>query len=275
MSTIKKEALVGATVAGGAYRLTAWLRGGPDRGMYRGVDAASGVAVLVTVTAAQRAGHQALSARLGYVLEGVPRLLHIGPLDAAAGHDSVGEREPRGAPATELVLPLDAAVAVGLAGALIDVDERAHAAGVVLAHFHPELLYLEHGLRQRLLVGGLTPRPDAFAASAGTAAMHAPPMFTRSYQAPEVLGLAEPVPASDVFALCALLAEWVTGQHPFQGETLAAQVVSVGVGRRRPWSGPPSLRSLVDRGLARVPGERPSLAELRAGLDALTRGAAN
>ncbi len=267
-----KEALVGATVAGGAYRLTGWLRGGPDRGMYRGVDAASGVATLVTVAAAQRAQHDQLTRQLAYPVEGVARLLHIGPLDGVAAHDCMVEAEPRGGPVRDLPLPLDTAVAINLAGGLIDIAARAHARGAVLAHLHPELIYVEHGERGRSAITGILPRADEFTASAGAAALTAPPMFTTSYHAPEVLGLAQPVPASDVFAVCAIIAEWLTGQHPFEGETLAAQVISIGIGRRRPWSGPPALRALIDRGLARAPGERLLLAELRAGIQVLVRG---
>ncbi|MBX3157661.1 MAG: hypothetical protein KF773_16940 [Deltaproteobacteria bacterium] len=77
---------------------------------------------------------------------------------------------------------------------------------------------------------------------------------------------AAPVPASDVFSLCAVLAHAATGEHPFEG-AFFAQVESIML------RGPKALAHIIDRGLALDPRARPTPADILATLGRLSRRA--
>jgi hypothetical protein len=86
-------------------------------------------------------------------------------------------------------------------------------------------------------------------------------MFENFYLAPELLALAPLTAKADVFSICAIVAHWATGEHPFEG-TSAAQAVSIATNRRRPWRGPQIFGTLVDEGLHPDPDARPTLGYL-------------
>jgi serine/threonine protein kinase len=254
---------IGESLAGGGV-ITDAIRGDDARGMFHAVDAAKR-RLLVTVTSRQKRPLDLLEEELGYQVDGVARLRDITPLGDS--HASMVEEEPPGRPSTDHDLPLAPDTAVALAGELAAVLERAHGEGLVLIGVRPELVYLEE--RGGVLhVAGLAPRADLFVSGA-SAVYGAKPLFDQLFAAPEVLTMQKSVsPAADVFSLCAVLAVWLTGEHPFEGETQTAQLGSIVGGRGRPWSGPAALGMALARGLERTPRARPSLPELFAELRA-------
>ena len=101
-------------------------------------------------------------------------------------------------------------------------------------------------------------------------------MGTLSYMAPEVLR-GQPADArSDVWALGVILYELASGQRPFAGQTpfeVSAAILN-GPPTALPDSVPRNLRMVIERCLAKPPGERyPHAGELRAALEAIEPGA--
>ena len=101
-------------------------------------------------------------------------------------------------------------------------------------------------------------------------------MGTLSYMAPEVLR-GQPADArSDVWALGVILYELASGQRPFAGQTpfeISAAILN-GPPTALPDSVPRNLRMVIERCLAKSPGERyPHAGELRAALEAIEPGA--
>lgn len=254
---------VGARLEGGGV-VTEDIRGDDARGMFRALDQA-GQRLLVTVTSRQKQPLEDLADDLGYQVDGVARLREIAPLGDS--HAAMVEEEPAGRPSSEHALPLAPDVAVALAAEVAAVLERAHADGLVLIGLRPELVYLEER-GGSLHVSGIAPRADLFVTGA-TAVYGAKPLFDQLFFAPEVLTMQKKVTAAaDVFSLSAVVAVWLTGEHPFEGETPTSQLGAIVSGRGRPWRGPAGLGMALSRGLERAPGARPSLSALIAGLRA-------
>jgi len=256
---------IGARLEGGAI-ITEAIRGDAVRGMFRALDPRGG-RLLVTVTSRQKRPLDELAADLAFEVDGLARLRQVGPI--GDGADAMVEEEPPGVPTSELALPLAARAAVDLAAEVAEVLERAHGEGMLLLFLRPELTYVAApGAAPRL--SGIVPRPDLFATGA-SAAYGAKPLFDHLFAAPEVIAMRRDVTAAaDVFSLCAALVVWLTGEHPFEGDTQTAQMGSIVGGKRRAWRGPDRLGAVLSRGLERQPAARPSLARLIADLRAAT-----
>ena len=268
---------IGATLAGGAFLIAERLHGERSRGLYRGVsrwdfDQRS---VLVTVTTRQQAPIDQLAGALAMEVEGISRLRHVGPVDGepagADGHDGLVEDEPPGAPLSTGALPLPLPEVVSLVRQLIELLDRAHRAGVSIGELVPELIYARRSAGGDLQLTGLAPRAPAFARGARLPEYPVGPLFPHSYRAPELLTGGEARPAADIFSLAAVAAALASGRHPFVGDWAGPQMVAIVAGRRRPYSGPPALAALLDRGLAAEPDRRPSLQELALGLAGVAR----
>lgn len=259
--------LRGATAGGVAYAIGERMHGEPGRGIYSG-RARDGARVLVTVTGRQREPHDQAARRMAVEVDGIARLLHIGPIDGGEPYDAMVEAEPAGAPVARLALPMAEPVARRLIARLAAVVAAARERRFLVAHLHPQLIYVQDQGGAPAMTG-ILPRTYDFTSRAASAASPRP-LFDSVFLAPEVLGLGQPHPASGVFLLSAIAAFWLSGEHPFQGDTTAAQAVSIGLGRRRPWRGPAAWRELIERGLAADPSERIALAELRVGVELLS-----
>jgi hypothetical protein len=254
---------VGAAMDDGSLIVEA-IRGDDVRGMFRAVDP-RGRRLLVTVTSRQRAAHQQLARELAFPVDGIAPLRYVGSLGAES--DALAEEEPDGRPSSELALPLRPDEAVALATQVAAVLERVHAAGLVLRFLRPELIYV---IQQdgRTALGGIAPRADLFVIGA-SAAYGAKPLFGQLFAAPEVLAMQKGItPAADVFSLCAALGLWLTGEHPFAGDTPTEQLGAIAGGRGRPWRGPVELGMVLAGGLERAPAARPTLPTLIANLRA-------
>lgn len=149
-------------------------------------------------------------------------------------------REAGGAPAAE--------TGALLAGALAAI----HAAGIIHRDVKPaNVIMSERGPL-------LTDFGIAFVPATGTQITDPGKIVvTPSYAAPEVLAGGSPTPASDVYALAVVVAELATGEHLFTGF-------------ERPTAPPHLADESLDRALGAAlspdPSERPSAAELAAGL---------
>jgi hypothetical protein len=98
---------------------------------------------------------------------------------------------------------------------------------------------------------------------------------TPDYMAPEQITGGEITPATDVFAVGAVLYEFLTGRPTFQGETLHALIYQVINQQPAPLrevsaSVPAALQPIVDRALAKDPAERyPSAAAMAEALSSV------
>jgi hypothetical protein len=267
---------LGQTLANRRYSIVEHLHGSPDRGMYRARERGSGNHVLVTLGPPQQIDSDTLRTRLALAASGIAPLVHIGRLESLteARFEGMVEAEPAGKPASDvLALPVDPGLAVRIALAITKPLAAAHATAAVVRGLRPELVYLE-GDPSAPVLAGIAPRCEAFLTTAEPRGYGVPPCFDHFYQAPEVLArpFDAPSPRADVFSLCAVLAHWVSGEPPFQGEG-AMQAIAIATGQRRRWRGPAALGAILDAGLHPLPEQRTSLSELVTSLARLEPGA--
>ncbi|HEX8106436.1 MAG TPA: hypothetical protein VF516_01860 [Kofleriaceae bacterium] len=250
---------IGGRLGQGRYVITHALRGGPDRGMYRARAAGEVTTYLATLGPPQTRDFSELRRELAFDVPGIAPLEYIGRLEphSEAGHEGMLEREPAGLPAAELAHPMARDATLQLALGIARVIRGAHAAGIFLGTLRPELVYVQSAAVP--VVTGIAPRAERFWLTATPRTYGVAPCFDDFYQSPEQL--AQPhdpaTAASDVFALGAMLAHWLAGEHPFEGEG-SLQAMSIALGRRRAFAGPPELTAPIDGALAPA-SERVSL----------------
>jgi Protein kinase domain len=161
---------------------------------------------------------------------------------------------------THGALPLSSVLVLGagLAEALAEI----HAADLVHRDLKPSnVLVAADG--PRVIDFGISRAAGATSLTLAGMVMGSPGFMSPEQAAGWLVG-----PASDVFALGTLLAFAATGQGPFGAGSMAALLYRVVYGEPSTDGLPGRLRPLVERCLAKDPGERPSPAELRAELDA-------
>jgi hypothetical protein len=155
------------------------------------------------------------------------------------------EAEPGGTSVSTLWRATTSAQAVRWALTLARIAADAHAAGHALVGIRPEVVYVD-GDRVR----GIAPRCEPFLATSERPEHGVAPCFDQFFLAPEVL--AQPdrpaSPAADVFSICAMLALWLTGEHPFEGEGML-QAMAISAGTRRAVAVAPQFRPVLDNGL--------------------------
>lgn len=139
----------------------------------------------------------------------------------------------------------------------------AHAKGLIHRDIKPGNIWLEAPAgRVKILDFGLA-RP---AAEAGTLTASGIMVGTPHYMSPEQ-GRGEKMDArADLFSLGVLLYRLTTGQPPFQGTTLMAVLMAIGMETQTPACSikkevPPRLSRLIDRLLAKKPNDRPASAD--------------
>jgi tetratricopeptide (TPR) repeat protein/predicted Ser/Thr protein kinase len=152
----------------------------------------------------------------------------------------------------------------------------AHAAGLVHRDFKPDnvlvdgegrVRVLDFGLARRMIdVDGASKAPEVTPSDQARRVLAGTP----AYMAPEQFGGGDADARSDQFAFCVALHEALTGERPFQGDTVASLSYAVLAGDRTSatFTGVPAhVIAAVDRGLSHEPDERfPSMEALVAAL---------
>ncbi|GAA4967072.1 hypothetical protein GCM10023205_34790 [Yinghuangia aomiensis] len=152
--------------------------------------------------------------------------------------------------------PWPAAAVLALGAGLSEALEAIHDAGVVHRDFKPSnILLAADGPRVIDFGISITSEASTFTAAGAT-------VGTPGFMSPEQLTGAPVGPASDVFALGAVLAYTATGVHPFgtgHAHVLHYRAVYESPDLR---TLPPELHGIVAACLAKQPGQRPALADL-------------
>ncbi|MBV9923135.1 MAG: protein kinase [Pseudonocardia sp.] len=147
---------------------------------------------------------------------------------------------------------------IRLAGAL----ECAHRLGTLHRDIKPANILLSDYGEPQITDFGIARIEGGFETTTGS--------FTGSlaYSAPEVLNGRRPTPASDIYALAATLYTIIAGHAPFErrdGEEIIAQFVRIAgqpVPDLRGAGIPDALCSVLERGMAKDPADRPERAEV-------------
>ncbi|MFD9462961.1 protein kinase [Streptomyces sp. NPDC060027] len=142
------------------------------------------------------------------------------------------------------------AALVLLKGSLLGLAD-AHRLGVVHRDYKPENVLVRPDGTSKLVDFGIAAADGTTAGIAGTP----------SYMAPEQWTGAPASPAADVYAATATFFECLTGRKPYTGENLAELALQHVDGAIPADEVPEPVRSLVHRGLAKSPEERPAHAE--------------
>mgnify|MGYP001459477367 CR=1 FL=1 len=167
---------------------------------------------------------------------------------------------------TQWALPVLSGVARGL--------EAVHAAGIVHRDVKPSNVLLSNGLARLSDFGvarpepeGGPPDPDSTATRDGTKLTQTGAMVgTPRYMAPEVARGDGATRASDVYSFGLMFAQVLTGEYPLVEPPYVAVLAGRPLERAPLPRLPEHLRGLVDRMLAELPAERPTMAEVRAAL---------
>ena len=244
---------IGQTLDRGNWTITECIDGEAARGYFRARDKTGRMAIVPL------AHYQKQAIDVAHYAMAAPRItpcLYAGRLETTLGrYDGLVEAEPAGRPLRACTLALADAIALVVDACGI-VDE-AHRRGIVLRGIRPELVYVD-GAR----VTAIAPRCEELWSTSTPPSSGVITPFSHFYLAPEILRIKPPTRASDVFSLGAILAELVTGEHPFEGDFITESLFAITGNKRRPWRLPDNLRAIVDRVLAPDPAARPSAGEL-------------
>lgn len=170
--------------------------------------------------------------------------------------------------------PLAPERALELARQVADALAEAHAAGIVHRDIKPQNIMVDRRGAARLLDFGIAALKGADHDLTRTGAL----IGTPKYMSPEQLGSSKVDARSDIWSLGVVLYEMLTGEQPFEGETMFAVIAKVGEVDPTPPSrarkGIPVgvdkvVRGAMTRDLAR---RTASAAELAAALQALLDG---
>jgi serine/threonine protein kinase len=166
--------------------------------------------------------------------------------------------------ADEGPLPPARAARIGLA--VLTALEAAHLVGVVHRDVKPANVLIAAGDRPKLTDFGVATIRDESRVTATGLIVGSP-----SYMSPEQATGGEITPATDLWALGALLYFAVEGVPPFQAGNALATASAVVHGQPRPQENPGPLSPLLDRLFTKDPSGRPSAGEVRVTLARVAR----
>ncbi|HEV8396129.1 MAG TPA: serine/threonine-protein kinase [Vicinamibacterales bacterium] len=267
----------------GPYEIQSAIGAGGMGEVYRGRDTRLDRAVAVKVLRPDVAADPAFRARFDREARTISQLDHpnicplfdIGEQDGTAylvmpllEGESLADRVRRG----PLPLPAALRIAIGLASALT----YAHGRGVLHRDVKPHNVLMLADGRTMLLDFGIA-KPyglesiDTMADTSPALTRLGQTLGTLEYMAPEQLGGRIVDGRSDMFSLGIVIAEIVSGTHPFRGSTPAVTASAI---LDRPYQGQPDatgpdadLDRIVRRMLARQPADRfPTMADCLAEL---------
>jgi serine/threonine protein kinase len=170
--------------------------------------------------------------------------------------------------------PVSAEEAVRLALQIASALEEAHARGILHRDLKPGNILVTAKGTAKLLDFGLAKRITVANAEV-TETMEGTVMGTPAYMAPEQAG-GKPLDArSDVFSFGVVLYELLSGHRAFSGENTIATMAAILHREPAPLDAPAALQQIVNRCLAKSPGQRyQTMAELREALEQVTHTAA-
>ena len=267
-------AVTGTRVLGGRYALCEVLGTGGMATVWRARDEVLGREVAVKVLSPQYAADPGFLARFEREARHAARLSH--PRLVTVFDSGVDETTPF--IVMELVAgrtlrqvldgtgALPAGQAVGVAAAVCEALEVAHAAGLVHRDIKPANIALADGGEVKVLDFGIA-RAEGGTGVTGTAVV----LGTAAYLSPEQASGQLAGPQADLYSLGCVLFEMLTGAPPFSADS------AVGLAYRQVHDdpGPPSARrpglperldQITARLLAKDPARPPSAAAARAGL---------
>ena len=157
--------------------------------------------------------------------------------------------------------PWPAGPVLALAAGLAEGLSAIHAAGLIHRDLKPSNVLLA-GDGPRVIDFGISRAAEATALTHADLVIGSP-----GFMSPEQAEGRETGPPSDVFSLGAVLAFAASGEGPFGTGSTAALVYRVVHGTPALDGVPAAVRPLVERCLAKDPGQRPATAELLAELD--------
>jgi len=269
-----RELQPGDPSAIGPYRLVGQLGQGGMGRVYLGVSP-GGRPVAVKAIRAELAADPQFRARFGREVAAARRVSGVftaqvvdadvdGPVAWMATAYVPG---PSLAEAVQSRGPLPEASLLTLAAGLAESLSAIHAAGVVHRDLKPSnVLLAEDG--PRVIDFGISRAAAEATALTQTGLVIGSPGF----MSPEQAMGNEVGPPSDIFNLGAVLAFAATGEGPFGTGTTAALLYRVAHGAPNLDRVPPAVRPLIERCLAKDPGQRPTAAGLLAEVGALQPG---
>lgn len=263
-----KEPKFTELIGGGTFCIDEHVAGTMQWRLYLGYPIAnpSERCVISMVDGSVKIPTEQLRRELGYSIKGVPPLSFVGSFDEptperrrAIAHRSVlVELMPPGDSARRSIsAPLAPREAVLLGVSVGAIVERAARAGVLLTGIRPEYIWVDRDRRNRLIATAVTDRYARFFRSRTNGELSSFAAFPRCYGAYDG---GSPSDRSLVFTLSALIAEWVTGHHPFPN---VRQVLGCGIFTAVELADlrgvPTSLELLLARGLSLESERRPPL----------------
>lgn len=148
--------------------------------------------------------------------------------------------------------PLDPAAAARICGQVAEALDYAHEHGVIHRDLKPSNILLDEHGNAYLTDFGIARMIDSAAASSNEV------VGTPSYMSPEQCQGKPATPASDIYALGAILYELLTGKPPFEGDTpLAVMTKHVREPRPSVQAVDPALPAAYDRVIARAMARQP------------------
>jgi TonB family protein len=150
---------------------------------------------------------------------------------------------------------LESAEALALLTPLAEAIDEAHRAGVTHRDIKPANVMVQPDGRPKLMDFGVARLESSVATAAGQF------FGSPSYMAPEQISGGEQSPRADLFSFAVVAYEMLTGQRPFQGESITSvmyKVVHVAAAPPRTLLGelPPHFDDVFRRALAKAPERR-------------------
>jgi eukaryotic-like serine/threonine-protein kinase len=279
--------VIGQTL--GHYRIEAKLGEGGMGVVYRARDLELERTVALKLIEACSAADETARARLLREARSASALNHpnictIYEVGEAGGEAYIAIEYVEGRPLSVLVpaggLPVEKVLRYGIQ--IADALAHAHDRGVIHRDLKSSNVVVTADGRAKILDFGLAkrfeaPQLDAATRSQVSLTQTGAIVGTLGYMAPEILKGRPATPQSDVWALGVMMFEMVSGRLPFKGQT--GFELSSAILREPPspfpTTFPSGLKAIIQRSLAKEPGERYQRAgELRAALEAIQPGTA-